>query len=287
MNKTLVIGSTGNVGRALIDELIGAGETVRAATRNPSHLKERAGVEPVQFDYADPSTFEAALDGTDRVFLIGPPDPTPHKLTIPFVEAATRQKRKLVLMTAMGTELDDSGSLRQVELALERSGAPFVILRPNWFMDNFHTVWLAPIEQAGLIPLPAAEAKTSLIDARDIAASAAAALRTDSFNGRAFTLTGPDALTYGEAAATLSEAAGREIRYVAVEDDAFVKSLTEAGVPADLAEYLTVLFGFVRQGATAAISPGVEELTGQPPRTLAQYARDHASAWARTASASG
>jgi uncharacterized protein YbjT (DUF2867 family) len=277
MSDILVIGSTGNVGRALTEELVRSGETVRAATRNPSQWSARTGIEPVRFDYADPGTF--ALEGVDRVFMIGPPSPEPHKVMIPFLEAATGGCRKVVLMTAMGTQFDDSGSLRQAELALERSGSPFVILRPNWFMDNFHTSWLAPTQQAGVIPLPAANARTSLIDARDIAASAAVALRTDRFNGRAFTLTGPEALTYAEAAAILSKAAGREIRYVPVDDESFVKSLVDAGVPADLARYLAVLFGFVRQGATAGVSPAVEELTGRPPRTLGQYVKDHASAW--------
>ena len=279
MNNTLVIGSTGNVGRSLIAELVRSGERVRAATRNPSQLKAVDGVDPVRFDYDDPRTFAAALEGSNRLFLIGPPTPTPHKVMIPFLREATGDSRKIVLMTAMGTEFDDSAPLRQVELVLERSGAPFVILRPNWFMDNFHTSWLAPIQQAGVIPLPAADSRTSLIDARDIGASAAAALGGDRFDGRAFTLTGPEPLTYAEAAATLSKAAGREIKYIAVDDEVFVKSLTDAGAPADLARYLAVLFGFARQGAAAPVSGGVEELTGRAPRRLAQYAKDHASAW--------
>lgn len=279
MTQILVVGSSGNVGRNLTQELVRSGEQVRAATRDPSRVEAREGVEPVRFDYADAGTFAPALEGADRVFVLGPPAPSPHEVMIPFVEAATSGGRKVVLMTAMGTEFDDNGSLRQVELAVERSGAPFVFLRPNWFMDNFHTSWLEPIRQAGVIPLPAADARSSLIDARDIAASAAAALRTDRFDGRAFTLTGPEALTYSEAAATLSDASGREIRYVAVDDPSFIKSLVDAGVPSDLAQYLAMLFGFVRKGATAAISPAVEELSGRPPLTLKQYAHDHASAW--------
>ncbi len=279
MKSILVIGSTGNVGRALTEELARSGEHVRAATRNVSQVKAREGIEPVRFDYDDPRTFAPALEGSNRVFLIGPPTPTPHHVMIPFLQEATRDSRKVVLMTAMGTEFDDSAPLRQAELVLERSGASFVILRPNWFMDNFHTAWLQPIREEGVIPLPAGDSRTSLIDARDIGASAAAALRTGRFDGRAVTLTGPEPLTYAEAAEILSKAAGREIRYVAVDDESFVKSLTTAGAPADLARYLAVLFGFARQGATAAVSAGVEELTGRAPRTLAQYAKDHAPAW--------
>ncbi len=283
MNKILVVGSSGNVGRALVEQLSRNGELIRAATRNPSRMKASAGIEPVRFDYSVPGTFAHALEGTNRVFLLGPPEPTPHKVMLPFLEAATRDNRKVVLMTALGTDRDDDGSLRRVELELERSRAPYVILRPNWFMDNFHTSWLEPILHAGVIPLPAADSRTSLIDARDIGACAAAALRTDRFNGRAFALTGPQSLTYSEAASMLSSAAGRQIRYQAVDDDSFVKSLVEAGVPDDLARYLAVLFSYARQGATAAVSPDVEELTGRPPLSLAQYAQDHASAWKQRA----
>jgi uncharacterized protein YbjT (DUF2867 family) len=198
---------------------------------------------------------------------------------LPFLDTAIRKDRKFVLMTAMGTEYDEAGSFRQVELAVERSGAPFVFLRPNWFMDNLHTSWLVPIQQAGVIPLPAGESRTSLIDSRDIAASAAAALRTDRFDGRGFTLTGPDALTYTEAAAILSKATGREIQYLPLDDASFIQSLVEGGVPADLADYLAGLFAFGREGATAPVTRDVEELTGRAPRTLVEYARDHASFW--------
>lgn len=279
MNRTLVIGSTGNVGRSLVQELSRKGVPVRAATRNPSRFNAAPGVEAVRFDYTDPATFAPALEGVDRVFLIGPSEPEPHKVMLPFLDQATRDGRKIVLMTAMGTEFDDSGSLRQVELELARTGARSVILRPNWFMDNFHTSWLAPIRQAGVIPLPAADSRTSLIDSRDIAASAAAALTTDRFNGRAFTLTGPEPLTYADAAATLSRASGRDIRYVPVDDESFVQSLVEAGAPEDLGRYLAVLFGFVREGAAAGVSSAVQELTGRAPRTLELYAHDHAASW--------
>lgn len=279
MSKILVVGSTGNVGRALVEELARTGEAVRAATRDPSRFEGGSNLEPVRFDYSEPSTFAGALDGCNRVFLIGPPSPTPDGMMIPFLQEAVRENRKIVLMTAMGTEFAEGTSLRKVELFVEGSGAPFVILRPNWFMDNFHTYWLQPIQQAGVIPLPAADARTSLIDARDIGASAAAALTTDRFDGSGFTLTGPEAVTYAEAAVTLSAVAGREIKYVPVEDEQFVTSLVEAGAPADLATYLAMLFGSVREGVTATVSGDVEHLTGRAPHTLAEYARDHAAAW--------
>jgi len=189
--QILVTGSTSNVGRPLVERLGSLGERVRAASREPSRGEASDGVQPIWFDYGEPRSFDPALEDVDRVVVISPPVPTPHPLVLPFLESATRDRRKVVLMTAMGTEYEDDGSLRQVERALEQSGAPFVILRPNWFMDNFHTGWVEDITHTGVIALPAADARPSFIDARDIADAAVAALRSDRFDGRAFTLTGP------------------------------------------------------------------------------------------------
>jgi uncharacterized protein YbjT (DUF2867 family) len=154
-----------------------------------------------------------------------------------------------------------------------------VILRPNWFADNFHTFWLPGIHH-GVIALPAGQGATSFIDARDIAASAAGALTTSRFDGQALNLTGPEALTYAQAAAILSEVAGRSIAYTPIDDEAFIATLTGAGVPADYARFLATIFHPVREGWTAAVTPTVESLSGKAPRSLRTYARDHAAAFA-------
>jgi uncharacterized protein YbjT (DUF2867 family) len=163
-----------------------------------------------------------------------------------------------------------------VELALERSGTPFVIVRPNWFADNFQTFWKPGIDH-GVIAVPAGDGKTSFIDTRDIAESAAAALTTDRFDGRAFNLTGPEALGYGEAAAILSRVTGKAIAYTPMDDDAFVGILTGAAVPEPYARFLASLFHPVREGWTAGVTGDVETLTGHAPRSLATYAQDNAA----------
>jgi uncharacterized protein YbjT (DUF2867 family) len=280
-NTILVTTGTGTVGQALVEQLAGAGELVRAGSRAPERIAAAAGVQPIRFDFRDPATYGPALDGVDRVFVLVPTgESAPLELALPFLEAATADKaRKVVLMTADGVQYSDEIPYRQLELFVERSGAPFVLLRPNWFMDNFHTYWYAPITQAGVIPVPAADARTAFIDSRDIAAAAAAALSSDRFNGRAFSLTGPAALTYAEAAATLTAASGRAISYAPVEDDAFLQSMIAAGLSADYAAMLTGLFGVVRGGGAAQTTGAVEELTGRAPISLEQYARDNAAKW--------
>lgn len=102
-------------------------------------------------------------------------------------------------------------------------------------------------------------------------------MRTDRFDGQAFNLTGPEALGYAEAAAILSAATGRPIRYLPVDDAAFIATLTGAGVPADYAGFLATIFHPVREGWTAGVTGDVATLTGAVPRSLAAYAAEHAA----------
>ncbi|MCX5518729.1 SDR family oxidoreductase [Kaistia defluvii] len=274
-NKILVLGATGNVGRPLVKALLAKGEAVKAASRSGKPVE---GAEGVAFDYADPASVAAAFEGVDRLYLMLPAGYVAVKeMLLPVVEAAAARHVKIVFQSVFGVEADDSIPYRQVEIAIEKSGVPYVILRPNWFADNFHTYWKAGLDH-GVIAVPAADGKSSFIDVRDIAESAAAALTTDRFDGRAFNLTGPEALGYADAAEILSGVVGKPVVYKPVEDDAFIALLTGAGVSADYAGLLTSIFYPVRQGWTAVVTKDVETLTGQAPRSVATYAADNAAA---------
>lgn len=274
--KILVLGATGHVGRPLVKALLAKGEAVKAASRTGQPVE---GAEGVVFEFGKPETFEAAFAGVDRAFVMLPGGYVQSKeLLTPVVEAAAARKVKVVLQSAFGVDADDSIPYRQVEIALEKSGTPYVILRPNWFTDNFLNFWKPGIDHAGVIAVPAGEGQSSFIDARDIAASAASALTTDRFDGKAFNLTGPQALGYAEAAAILAEVTGRKIGYAPIDDDTFVGILTGAGVGADYARFLATIFHPVREGWTAAVTDAVETLTGHKPRSVADWASDNAAA---------
>lgn len=273
--KILVLGATGTVGLPLVKALLAGGEVVKAASRSGKPVE---GNEGVVFDYADPATFGPAFEGVDRAYLLLPAGQVAAKeLLLPVVEAAAARKVKIVFQSVFGAEADDAIPYRQVEIAIEKSGVPYVILRPNWFSDNFHTYWKAGVDH-GQIAVPAGNGKTSFVDARDIAASAAAALTSDRFDGRAFSLTGPEALDYGEAARILSGVVGRPITYQPIDDEAFVTLATGAGVAEDYARLLASIFYPVREGWAATVTGDVETLTGQAPRSVEAYARDNLAA---------
>lgn len=271
-NKILVLGATGNIGKPLTEALIAKGEKVKAASRTG---KAVAGAESVVFDFTDLSTIDNAFEGVNRVYVMVPTGYIDVvSLVTPVLDIAIKKGVKIVLQSVLGVDADDSIPYRQLELKVERSGVPFVILRPNWFSDNFHTFWLAGIKQ-GVITVPAAQGKSSFIDVRDIAESAAAALTIAEFDGNAFNLTGPEALSYADAAEMLSKASGQAIQYQAIDDATFVGILTNVGVPKDYASFLASIFYPVREGWTALTTDAVETLTGHAPRTLQTYIDDH------------
>ena len=254
MSKTLVVGASGTVGSALADLLEARGHGVlRATSRAP------AGAGQVQLDLLGGTGLADALAAADRAFLLCPPGHVnQHELLIPVIDAARQAGlKKLVLMSAMGADADDSAPLRQVELHLMRSGLAWNIVRPNWFMQNFHTFWLRGILADNRIYLPVGQAKGSFIDARDIAAVAAELLIRSDFDGQAFDLTGGEALDHDQVAAILAAETGRPIRFQDIPPEAMLSALVSAGLPPAYAEFLVLILGYFKAGYSERITDAV------------------------------
>ena len=279
-NTILVIGATGNVGRPLVSLLAEHGEPVRAATRHPETYSGPPGVEPVEFDYARPETWAAALDGAGRLFLLSQgASHEPDQEMIPLLDQAKAAGVSyVVLMTAMGVDQSERG-LRRVELHLMASGMDYTILRPTWFMQNFTGYMGDMIKQQGGLYLPTGDGKNSLIDTRDIGAVAAAAFVEDGHAGKEYTLTSSDSLSYAEAMAVLSDVAGRTIPFVAITQDDARQGMTAAGMPAEDINLILFLYDGIRQGWYAPTAPDVADVLGRPPISFRQFAEEHADAW--------
>jgi uncharacterized protein YbjT (DUF2867 family) len=281
--QVLVIGATGSVGSELVTQLGRKGEKVRAATREPAARRSPDNaVEFVEFDFERPETFVSTLAGADRVFLIARPgDDHADRVAFPLIDEMKQQGvRHVVNLSAMGVETLDDFALRKVERYLEESGIGFTHLRPNFFMQVFSTgPLLLDIRSTGGIHIPAADAKLSYIDARDIAAVAAAALTEQGHVDKAYTLTGGQALDHHEIARDISDATGKKVQYVAITEEAALSALASAGLSPDRAERLIGFYRLVRQGFCAPVSSDVQAVLGRPPISLAQFANDQSSCW--------
>lgn len=276
MSRILVVGASGTVGSELSRLLTAQGEqVVKATSRKPD------AADQVQLDLVSHAGLKAAFDGVDRAFFLSPPGHADQEALLATLidEAKARRLKKVVLMSAMGANADENGPLRKAERRLEASGLVYNIVRPNWFMQNFNTFWLHGIQAAGQIFLPVGTAKGSFIDARDIAAVAARLLTSDAFANRDFDLTGPRALDHAEVAAILTQTTGKTIGFTDITPDAMLQGLLGAGLPRGYAEFLVLILGFFKAGYAERTTDAVQQITGQAPRTLEQYAKDYRASW--------
>lgn len=276
---TLVLGASGNVGGMLCTLLAAAGEEIGAASRKPV---EAAGprVRHVRFDYDDPSSWDAALDGMDRVFMIPKVgDPYPDQTLVPFIDRmAAAGVERVVFLTAMALD-QDWRVLKFAEDHLIGSSLVWTVIRPNWFTTVLAPGFLQNAIRAGKIALPAGEAKVSFIDARDIAAVAATALGDDRPAGRQLTLTGPKAYGWAEVAAMVSDGIGRQVVYDDVPEAGFRDGLLKAGVQPYRVEQMLQMLRAVRNGLHARVTTDVETVLGRPARTLPDFVEEHIEAW--------
>lgn len=168
----------------------------------------------------------------------------------------------------------------RIEDHLDASRIPTVVLRPNFYMSNLLASAEA-IKRTCQLVLPAAEARIAMVDPRDVAAAAVAALEGAGDDGQRYVLTGPEPVTFEAVADALTEAVGYAVRFVSVPDDAARAALTEAGMPPVIADNLIRLFSLLRQGAQETVTDEVLTLSGRRPGSFAQFATDHAAAFAR------
>ena len=277
-DKFLVIGASGTVGSGVARHLREQGHSVRTTTGK----KEAASADQVHVDLTMGQGVQEAFAGIDRAFLMSPAGyADQYAILAPLVQAAKQHGlKKLVLMSAFGADGDPTSPLRRSELALEQSGLAYNIIRPNWFMQNFHTFWLHGIQAQNTIALPAGDAKTSFIDTRDIAEAAARLLVTDDLNNRAFNLTGPDSISHAQAAHAISEASGKAIVFQDAAAEDVKKSLIGAGLPDAYADMMLVIFGYLKAGYNAAVTDDVRTILGRAPIGFQKYVQDNRSAWA-------
>jgi uncharacterized protein YbjT (DUF2867 family) len=283
-NTVLVLGATGTVGREVVAGLRRKGIPVRAGTRLPnSPAATRLECELVECDFERPETYPPALAGARSVFLIARPgDEHADEFARPLIDEMIRQGvGHVVNLSAMGADTRDDFSLRKVERYLEESGLEWTHLRPNWFMQIFSTrPLLTAIRATGKIQVPAGDARISFIDARDVAAVATAALTEPGHQGKAYTLTGPDALDHVSVARAISSVTGRAVEYLALSEDQARSGLRLSGMEAERIERLIQFYRLVRHGACAPVSADVPRILGRPPISFAQFAQENASAWA-------
>lgn len=270
MGTTLVLGGTGKTGRRVVERLEERGVAVRVGSRS---------AEP-PFAWEDRTTWGPAVEGVGAVYVSYFPD-----LAIPGAVEAVRSFAglavgsgvgRLVLLSGRGEEEAQSAE-RAVREVADEAGAAWTVVRCAWFAQNFSEDYLLDPILQGEVVLPAGDVPEPFVDADDIADVAAAALTEDGHAGEVYELTGPRLLTFREAVAEISEATGRDVRFVPVSVRDYASVLEDEDVPREFVSFLTYLFAEVLDGRNASTADGVERALGREPRDFTDYARDAAA----------
>lgn len=262
---TLVLGGTGKTGRRVVQGLRAAGAPVRVGSRSATP----------PFDWDDETTWPAALEDAGAVYITYQPDllapEALGRITALSQLAVEKGARRLVLLSGRGEE-----EAQACEEAVKASGGDWTVLRANWFAQNFSESFLLDAVQAGVIAVPARGVREPFVDLDDLAAVAVEALLNPKHVGQTYELSGPELLTFDEAAAILSRAARREIRFQDITLEEFGGGLRAAGVPEGLRQILVTLMSKTLDGRNASLTDGVQRVLGRPPRSFAEYAAETA-----------
>ncbi|MFJ5679133.1 NAD(P)H-binding protein [Streptomyces sp. NPDC093097] len=273
---TLVLAATGKTGRRIAARLRLRGTPVRAASRSSR----------TRFDWSDPGSWDAALRDIAVAYVVAPRVPGLVHEFVARAEAARVQR--LVLLSGRGADTwGDSAfglDMRSAEDAVRGSALEWTVLRPSNFAQNFdEDVFHAPLV-AGELALPAGAVPEPFIDVEDVADAAAAVLtETGRHAGRVYELTGPRALTFGEAVELISRASGRPLSYRQISSAAYAATLVEQGLSEDDAHHVAEMFVLMERGLMSTTTDDLVTVLGRAPRTFEDYAvrAAAAGAWRR------
>ena len=277
----LVIGGTGNIGSKVVKQLQASQHAFRVLARDPAKVSA-LGAQAVQGDLSQPESLAKAMQGIDKVFVLGSGlNIVPHEAAA--IAAASKAGVKhAVLLSVMFADTDSTGLgpswHRKGEQALRASGMQWTILRPGAFMSNALN-WAPTVKATGSVFSCTGTGQASPIDPADIAACAVAALTQDKWVNQGFTITGSELLSVPQQVEILAAATGRAIKCVDIPVSVHRDNLLKHGMPTLLVDALMEYFVEQGEGRGAKTADGVEKLLGRKPNTFKAWAEAHAAAF--------
>ena len=281
----LVVGATGNTGSLIAASLLSRGEITRCLVRSEEKGKalREAGAEVIVADLEKPESLAPAFEGIDSVLLITAMTPQAAEHATNGINAARHAGVSHVVRYSGALETSDfvlrSNELhQQVDAGLAASGLPFTIVRPHFFMQNL--LASAPsIVSDSAIYMPFGEGRLGMVDLRDVAEAVEQIMVSGDRMGEMITITGPESVSIGDAAKAISAAVGKVVSYVDVPPKAAAEGMISSGMDQWAVDEYIAYFSAFSKGLGDFVSQDFEELMGRPPRSMAQFAQDHATAF--------
>lgn len=280
----LVTGASGTDGREVLKALAARRLHAKAMMRSANRDRDLpSGINAVAGDFDDDASLAGPLVGVERAFLLIPSTEHAGAQQLRFVAAAGRAGvRHIVKLSQFAVSPDSPVRSLRYHAALEQAirdlGMAWTFLRPNPFMQGV-LEFAGMVRGKGMIAAPIGESRLGVVDVRDNAAVAAAALAEDGHAGKTYTLTGLEALTHVEVAANLSAATGRPVAFVDASEDDMRHAIAAVKMLDWQIEGLIEDYAHYGHGEAALLATGVRDATGQAPRAFDAFARDHADAF--------
>ncbi len=275
----LVTGARGNVGKVVASELHRGGGDVRLGVRTP----QEGTADEVAFDFTDPSTWNEAFTGVHSMFLVRPPAIGNVKRDLLPAVAAARDAgvKHVVFLSLQGADRNKVVPHATVEKWLRESGLDWTFVRASFFHQNMSTTHAQEVRERNKILVPAGRGATAFVDAHDVGAVAAVAMKDpESHRGRAWTITGPRALTYGQVAETLTDELGRIIRYEKPGALRYIRhARRDMDMPWGMVAVTTAIYTTARLGMAAGLSDDVRTILGRDPIDFTEFAHRERDTW--------
>lgn len=273
-----VLGATGLVGGEVARLLAARGAAARALVRRPDAADLPLPAE--RADLADPATLAPALDGIERLFLLTPHVAGQDVLEAAAIDAAAAAGVTHVVKVSGGAAtLGPNGPAATAvahwrsERRIEDAGLSFTFLRPSFYLQNLLTTVAPTVAAAGILAAPFGRAPIAMVDARDVATCAVAALLDPAPRDGAWQLTGPRAVTFDELAAHVG------VRHVPVRRPLAARAMARRGAHRDEIDHAMRMAAYFASGADAVATDHVQRLTGAPPRTVEAFLAEHRAAF--------
>lgn len=276
---TLVIGARGSVGRHVLDQLLQAGEPVRASARDVANAQLPLGVDVVSADLTDAASLTAAMRDVRQVFVYSSRDGAEV-----FTTAAQAAGVEHVVLMSSGTVLQpalaanaNTEEHRFVEEVLAGRTFRLTPVRPLVLANNALN-WTWPIRDGRAVPLPYPDAATAPIHERDIAAVAVHALTQASPSPAVSDLlTGPERLSQRRQVQIIAEVTGVPTSAEGLSD-ADGQTMLSQFMPTEIAAAIIEVLAYADQGGSPATDT-VQRVLSRAPASFEDWVADHAAAF--------
>lgn len=275
----LITGATGAIGRLIVNQLVANGADVAALTRKPDQASLPAAVNVFQGDLTQNEFPEALFAGVKSIFLF----PVYGNIQPFLSQAMAAGVEHIVVLSSLAAAAEFPRDLnspsyhhhRGIEQAVEACGLAYTFLRPGSFANNLR-FWAQTIKTMRSVFGPYPQSSQTLIHEADVADAAVAVLTAaDQHRGAIYRLTGPESLTQVEQLRTIGAAIGQKLTYQQISPEQFTQSMSQF-MPADIIQMM-LDYWCDTVDEPDIVRPDVEQITGRPARTLAQWAADHAA----------